>query len=205
MEQYKEMYIATAEGHIYSKYKNRILKEYENNLGYKSVTLIDPILKKKRTVNVHRYIAYCLVDGYKEGLVVNHIDGNRSNNIPSNLEWVTQKENIKHAKEILGTRDYTGEKHPMYGRKHSPETIEKIAAIKRGITGAKHWRSTPINMISLDTGKVLKTFESQCIAARETGLSQGNIAMVLSGKRNMAGGYRWEYAARGRSTTSREA
>ncbi len=205
MERYRDVYVATDDGHIYSKYSKRVLKEYTNKLGYKSVTLVDPATKKKRTVNVHRYVAYFLVEGYEEGLVVNHIDGNTRNNHPSNLEWVTQKENIKHADEVLGTRDFNGEKHPMYGKKHSDESIKKMSEARSRVTGSRHWRSTPINMIDLTTGTVIRTFESQNLAAKETGVSQGNIAMVLSGRRNMAGGFKWEYAARGRSTTSREA
>jgi len=31
------------------------------------------------------------------GFVANHKDGNRLNNVPDNLEWVTQKENVHHA------------------------------------------------------------------------------------------------------------
>jgi hypothetical protein len=44
---------------------------------------------------VHRLIAISFHnDSYKEGLVVNHIDSNRKNNCPENLEWVTQRENV---------------------------------------------------------------------------------------------------------------
>lgn len=41
------------------------------------------------------------VDGYKEGMTVNHIDGNPLNNNSSNLEWVTRKKNIQLAFENL--------------------------------------------------------------------------------------------------------
>jgi hypothetical protein len=43
-----------------------------------------------------RLIAMTWCDGFSEELTVNHIDGNRMNNHPSNLEWVTLKENIRH-------------------------------------------------------------------------------------------------------------
>ena len=38
-------------------------------------------------------------ENYKEGLVVNHKDGNKQNNFADNLEWVSQSENINHSME----------------------------------------------------------------------------------------------------------
>lgn len=45
-------------------------------------------------VQVHRLVAFSFCEGYFPGAVVNHIDGNIHNNHYSNLEWVTQKENV---------------------------------------------------------------------------------------------------------------
>ena len=85
-DDYKEVYIPTEDGHIFSKYTNKILKEYTSkNSGYNNVTLIHPKTRKKKTVNVHRYVAYFLVEGYEENKVVNHKDGVRTNNSISNL------------------------------------------------------------------------------------------------------------------------
>jgi len=36
------------------------------------------------------------VEGYEEGLTINHIDGNKHNNHPSNLEWISLAQNTKH-------------------------------------------------------------------------------------------------------------
>ena len=50
-----------------------------------------------RIVPMHRIVAKCFCDGYEEGKVVNHKDGNKLNNHADNLEWVTQRENIIHS------------------------------------------------------------------------------------------------------------
>lgn len=44
---------------------------------------------------VSRLVAMAWVDGYEDGLTVNHIDGNPTNNNCSNLEWITRSENVK--------------------------------------------------------------------------------------------------------------
>jgi hypothetical protein len=46
---------------------------------------------------VHRLVAGAFVPGYRRGLHVNHIDGDKLNNHADNLEWVTCQENSDHA------------------------------------------------------------------------------------------------------------
>lgn len=50
-------------------------------------------------VSVHRVVARAFVDGCAKELHVNHKDGNKENNTPSNLEWCTQQQNNAHALE----------------------------------------------------------------------------------------------------------
>jgi hypothetical protein len=50
-----------------------------------------------KTVAVHRLIALVFCPKQDGKNVVNHKDGNKINNVASNLEWVTQQENIQHA------------------------------------------------------------------------------------------------------------
>lgn len=47
------------------------------------------------TRSIHRLVAEAFVDGYFDGAVVNHIDGNNRNNSASNLEWTTVKDNVR--------------------------------------------------------------------------------------------------------------
>lgn len=49
---------------------------------------------------VHRIVAECYL-GKRNDLVINHIDGNGTNNHIENLEWVTQQENMHHANTVL--------------------------------------------------------------------------------------------------------
>lgn len=56
------------------------------------------IVLHRKKYQLHRLM--CITfhhDTYKEGLVVNHIDGNKKNNLPENLEWVTQSVNCEKA------------------------------------------------------------------------------------------------------------
>ena len=56
-----------------------------------------------------------------QGLVVHHKDENKQNNHPDNLELTTPSDHSKHHGLEL-----VGDKNPMYGKKHSEETKEKI-------------------------------------------------------------------------------
>lgn len=98
---YEGLYLISDEGEIYSKYKNRALKQTINDRGYKAVSLCKDGVRKVR--EVHRLVAEAFLEktisGYAE---VNHIDGIKTNNSINNLEWVTKGDNLKHAYRVLG-------------------------------------------------------------------------------------------------------
>ena len=56
---------------------------------------------KQRTFKVHRQVALSFCEGWREGLQVNHKDGNKHNNRATNLEWVTASENQRHGCYVL--------------------------------------------------------------------------------------------------------
>lgn len=63
--------------------------------GYFRLQLSDRV--RRKTVAVHILVAQAFCEGYFEGAVVNHKDGNKLNNNANNLEWVTVAENNRHA------------------------------------------------------------------------------------------------------------
>lgn len=72
-----------------------ILSPKVGTSGYLEVTLNTPTYSK--TKRIHRLIAEHFLPLVEDKNVINHKDGNKLNNSISNLEWVTQAENAKHA------------------------------------------------------------------------------------------------------------
>lgn len=69
-------------------------KQNKDTKGYYRVGLI--LNGKVKTIKTHRLVAKYFLDNYKEELTVNHIDLVKSNNKASNLEMMTNVENILH-------------------------------------------------------------------------------------------------------------
>jgi hypothetical protein len=55
----------------------------------------------KKTVKIHRLVADSFIEKIDGKNLVNHIDSQKSNNIFTNLEWVSSLENICHSKSKL--------------------------------------------------------------------------------------------------------
>ena len=64
--------------------------------GYHIVQLYNR--DKYKNYKVHRLVAITYIPNPYNKPAINHIDGDKSNNHVSNLEWVTYKENTDHAK-----------------------------------------------------------------------------------------------------------
>lgn len=89
--------------------KGVLLKPNTDKGGYLYVGLCPPNKEKIKTVKIHRLVALTFCSGYEQGLEVNHINGNRSDNRAENLEWVTRAYNNRD-RYNRGYKNPTGEK-----------------------------------------------------------------------------------------------
>lgn len=75
--------------------RSKVLHLNTNTYGYKHVTLSKGNVQK--TAVIHRLVASAFIENPLGLPQINHKDGDKSNNAVGNLEWVTQKENNRHA------------------------------------------------------------------------------------------------------------
>jgi len=108
-----------------------ILKGFINWLGYHFVTLHNDH-RKKNHFSVHSLVAAAFIGPRPPGKEINHINNNRSDNHASNLEYVTHKENIRHAMEF-GTFNNTGSNSSV-----THLTEAKVIAMRKRYTTGKY-------------------------------------------------------------------
>ena len=100
---YEGLYEVSENGEV-RNYKGFIKKPKPDKDGYLKVWLSKN--SKKKPYFIHRLVASSFVENSLNKPIVNHIDGIKTNNHYSNLEWCTRSENDKHAFQ-LGLRKVT--------------------------------------------------------------------------------------------------
>jgi hypothetical protein len=89
-----ENYQITTEGRIYSIKTKKWIKPSFDKYGYLQVCLKST---KYFSFRVHRLVAITYLGLSDYNNIVNHINGIKTDNRVENLEWVTQKQNVKHS------------------------------------------------------------------------------------------------------------
>ncbi len=116
---------ATEEGEIFTDHpgnrwrgKLHKMKPSDNGRGYLRV------MCGGRLQSVHKLVAAAYMGPAPEGKEVNHKDGDKQNNRPGNLEYVSRSENMRHANAHGLAPKRCGERH--HNAKLSDKQVEEL-------------------------------------------------------------------------------
>lgn len=105
------------------------IKPWKSKGGYYTVSA--KLGNTRPKVSVHRLVAMAFVPGFEPFLTVNHINGDKLDNRPENLEWVTLAENTQHQWKT-GLVDLRGEGNPQH-KLNQRQVIHIRRALRMGV------------------------------------------------------------------------
>ena len=145
---------------------SKLLVPIKHHTGYLYVHLGSDCMK-----SVHSLVASVFVKNPHNYRCVNHKDGNKTNNNAKNLEWVTNRENVRHA-------IYTGLRNPHLN--NHPK-------------GKDTPNSRAVNQFS-KTGTFIRKWDCISDAARYIGCKPCTITNNAAGRTKSVHGFVWRYA-----------
>lgn len=159
---YEGLYLVSEHGEVYSYFSKKILKHSVRD-GYHGICLCNN--GKYYRPGVHRLVALNFIPNPNNLPVINHIDGDKSNNHYSNLEWCTVLHNNIHA------------------------YITGLKVLPKGVNDK---RSVPIIQMDL-SGNFIREWAGAREAQRLGGFRQSNIWHCLKGNQHKSQGFKWAY------------
>lgn len=133
--------------------------------GYLRTMLSKP--GKSKSYLIHRLVAESFIPNPKNKRTVNHKNGIKSDNKAINLEWATDRENIKHSFDVLGRK---GTNLGRFGDMHS----------------------NSIRVTQMKNGEVVGSYGSIREASRKTGIHRSTILNAFRSSHGKAAGYFWK-------------
>lgn len=158
---YEGLYQASDLGRVRSLRDNKILRGYLQSSGYIYICLTKD--KKEKTCRVHRLVWEAFNGKIPEGLQVNHINEDKTDNRLSNLNLMSPKENVNWGTCIK----------------------RRAEKLKNGI------RSKPI-IQSFPDGQFIREYPSIMEATRY-GFNCGNLWLCCNGKQKQHKGFIFRY------------
>lgn len=133
--------------------KEKLIKPATDRRGY--LFFMANSEGRQKTTFVHRAVLFAFVGFRSPDVVVNHKDGQKTNNKLENLEFVTQQQNVDHA-IATGLMNNSGEHHGL-ATATEPQVRKAHSLLALGV------RTNDV--------------------AKQTGLTKAQVLHVMSGKR----------------------
>ena len=118
----KNMYLISENGDVMNIFSGKTLTPYPDKDGYLKIGLVGEISRTKNAF-IHRLVGFAFVENPNNYPVIDHLDGVKTHNHYTNLEWVTIKENTNRA-ERMGLRKIQGADNG--NSKYSEEFVRSI-------------------------------------------------------------------------------
>ena len=178
-------------GSYMRKLHGRIMTPHKMTNGYLVIRLSQDC--EEANCLIHRLVALAFVSGYRDGLIINHKDRDKTNNKADNLEWVTYQENNRYMDAHIKRAQERHKKFMLQQMLHPKPPKPKVS---REVHARHISENNAKNMAVLQydkDGNFIAEYRSQNEAARNVGLKSGSsITMVLSGMKKTAAGYYWK-------------
>ena len=164
-------YYVSDHGRVYSSLSKGFIGTLDSK-GYPRVSLYNSDDGSKETITIHLLVAREFVDKPDSDieLEVNHIDGIKTNNHYTNLEWVTHQQNIQHSWD--NNLQVVTDKFMNHVNKMAIERKRRVRCI--------------------ETGEIFDSCKEAAEAVNSTIACVSNAANP-SQNNKIAGGYSWEY------------
>lgn len=141
---YEGMYSVDTEGNVYSYKRGSklALKPRKCSSGYVQAGLYKG--RVRRNISIHRLVATEFINNPCEFPMVNHINGDKTNNTVANLEWCTHSDNMYHAyKSGLRNGETNGGRKRIvridkYGNETTYSSVSK-ASVDNNISRVSIW------------------------------------------------------------------
>lgn len=158
--------------------KEGVLLSPFDNGGYERIQLING--DKKQKFLIHRLVATHFIPNPENKPQVNHINLKKKDNVYTNLEWVTNQENVNHAIENIPERkEQLVDAMSIIGKKYGKQN---------GINSSK-----PVSQYT-KCGELIKSYPSAREASRELGISYKVISKCCNGNSKTYRGFIWKFA-----------